>query len=452
MRKVYFILLTVLLVFGNISSVLAQDQSASLYMSPYSGTFFVGNTFDISVFLNSEGNVINALEVNLKFPADLLQVTSPTAGSSFISIWADQPSYSNKDGVISFKGGIPSPGIKTSSGLVSTITFRAKAPGVAKISFSDSSKVLLADGKGTNVLKSTAPGEYNLILQPSEGPKISSPTHPSLSMWYRNNNPIFYIEKEDGVTDFSYAFDQDPMATPDNISEGANNSVSFNDIGNGIWYFHAKTKKNSIWGGTSHYPVRIDSLGPESFKVKIDKIGTISASEYFAYFSTDDSLSGMDHYEISVSDAKNIESLSSSFFIETASPYRIPFEKNGKYLVMVRAYDKAGNFTQEQANLTVISQLISFVNGGIKIKNLFLPSILIYLIIGLIITLMTILLYHYLKRRNLVKTLKTEVAEAEKEIEDVKRLEKRIQEMRSLEEQAQRESERLAEKLNKKDG
>lgn len=439
------------LIFGGVSPVFAETQSASLYLSPYSGTFYVGSTFDVSIFVNTEENNINAVEVSLSFPPELLQVTSPTASFSFISIWADQPSYSNKDGTISFKGGVPNPGIKTSAGLVSTITFRAKSPGVAKISFSDSSKILLSDGKGTNILKSTANGEYNLILQPFEGPKISSPTHPSLTAWYRNNNPVFFFETGEGITDFSYSLDQDPNGTLDNVSEGSSNSAAFNDIGNGIWYFHAKAKKNGAWGGVSHYPVHIDTAPPKPFKVKIDTAKIMTSSRFFAYFSTEDALSGMDRYEVSVVDMSDPQALSNPFFMEAVSPYQIPFETTGEFAVLVRAYDKAGNFAENREILKTISPFLSYTKEGIRIKNFLLPLYLIYLIIAAVLVLIGWLFYNYLKRRNLGKRLKTEVAEAEKEIEDVRRLEKKIQGMRLLEEEARKESERLAGRLKEDD-
>ena len=52
-----------------------------------------------------------------------------------------------------------------------------------------------------------------------------------------------------------------------------------------------------------------------------------------------------------------------------------------------------------------------------------------------------------LKKKSLAKRLKKEVAEAEKEIEDVRKLERRIGEMRSLEEEARKERERLIGRL-----
>lgn len=297
MKKVTFIIL-ISIIFSLIAPS-THGAGVSLYLSPRSGTFSVGSTFDVSIFVNTEGNSINAVQVDLKFPPNLLQVTSPTAGSSFISVWADQPFYSNREGVISFKGGVPSPGINTSAGLVSTITFRTKAPGVATISFSDSSRVLLADGKGTDILKTTMIGEYTLIISPPEGPRIFSSTHPSLTNWYKDNNPNFHWEKEPGVTDFSFSLNQDPKGIPDNVSEGSFTSTVFNDVADDILYFHLKAKKGGIWGGTSHYPIQIDTTPPKDFDINIEEIGKITGSRFFAHFSTVDLLSGIDYYEVS---------------------------------------------------------------------------------------------------------------------------------------------------------
>ncbi len=424
-----------------------EERGSSLYLSPKSGTFYVGSTFDISIFVNTEGNSINAVRVDLKFPPNLLQVTSPTAGSSFISVWADQPFYSNKEGIISFKGGVLSPGINASAGLVSTVTFRAKASGTAFISFLESSQVLLADGKGTDILKTTMIGEYILIIPPPEGPKVFSSTHPSLTTWYKDNNSSFYWEKESGVADFSYSLDQDPQGIPDNVPEGSQNTVAFNDVGDGVWYFHIKAKKDNVWGGVSHYPVQIDTTSPREFSIDIERIGRITGLRFFAYFSANDLASGIDYYEISIVDLSDPQASANPFFIEVVSPHQIPYEGIGKYAILVKAYDKAGNFTESKSVLTVVSPFVSYTEKGIRLGFLFLPWWLIYCLIGALLILMAFGAYRILKKKNLAGMLKKEVAEAEKEIEDVKKLEKKICKTRTLEEEIKRESERLSEKL-----
>ena len=447
LKYIKLLIIGLIFVFINGLPATVKAQGASLYLSPKIGTFFVGSTFDVSIFINTEGNSINAVQVDLKFPPNILQVTSPTAGDSFISIWADQPFYSNEEGIISLKGGVLSPGIKTSAGLVSTVTFRVKASGAASISFLDSSKILLADGKGTDILKTSTGGEYNLVVSPPEGPKVFSSTHPSLTTWYRNNNPEFYWEKSSRVTDFSYSFNRDPKDIPDNISEGENNSVSFSEVKNGINYFHIKAKKNNVWGGVSHYPIHIDTTPPREFKIQIERFGGFTKPEFFINFATEDSLSGIDYYEVSTVDIDDPQASISPFFIETVSPYKIPSKLSGKYFILVNAYDKAGNHIQSKEILHIITPFLVYVEEGIMVKGLFLRWWLVYVFLMILMGSIGFFIYQALGKRNLEKRLKKEVAEAEKEIEDVKRLKRRIKGIRSLEEKVEEEEEKLIEKL-----
>ena len=175
----------------------AKSGQASIYLSPSQGAFAVGATFDISVFVNTGEHDINAVGLDLKFPPDKLQIVNPTAGNSFISIWIDQPKFSNTKGTVSLKGGLPNPGINTSAGLITTITFRAKITGNATVSVMESSQVLANDGKGTDLLTSHGQGIYNLFIPPPEGPVIVSISHGDRNRWYKNNNCIFSWSLQD---------------------------------------------------------------------------------------------------------------------------------------------------------------------------------------------------------------------------------------------------------------
>lgn len=446
MNKLLVIIILILAIGGFSVKAEGNDESASLYLSPSSGTFYVGSTFDVSVFVNTENASINAVRADLSFSPNLLQVTSPTAGSSFISIWADQPFYSNRDGIISFKGGLPSPGINTSAGLVSTITFRVKAPGIANISFMSASQVLSADGQGSDILRTSTGGKYILSLPPPEGPEIFSTSHSCLTCWYKNNNPNFFWEKGLGITDFSFSLDNDARAIPDNVSEGSLTSVTFSDLLDGIWYFHIKAKKRGIWGGTTHYAVQIDNTPPRDFTIDIERTG----ARFFSYFSTNDLLSKIDHYEVSTVDMSNPQEILNPFFIEADNLYQIPYESPGKYVIIVRAYDKAGNYTESKQVLTIVSPLISYTEKGIRLKGLFLPWWLVWFSLLLPFIGLGVAFYRLWQRKNLFGGLKKEVAEAEKEIEDVKKMEEKISKMRVLEEEAKKESQRLIEKLTDK--
>ncbi|MFC1789500.1 cohesin domain-containing protein [Patescibacteria group bacterium] len=395
--------LIILIIFLISTPLVAKGESSSLYFSPSSGSFLVGSTFSVSIFLNTGENKINVVWVDIEFPSDLLQVTSPTAGTSFITEWLTPPSYSNEKGLISFRGGIPG-GISTSAGLVSTITFRTVASGVAKIKFTGESKVLLHDGKGTDILTSLIDGEYQALVPPPEGPIVFSPTHPNPDVWYSDSSPSFSWKEENKVTGYSWSFSQNPQESPDGISEGTENMTSFDNIGNGIWYFHVRQQKNGIWGKTSHVQIKADVSPPQSFVPRVITYSRLIGYQTLVYFETNDGFSGMDHYEISLVDLNETEA-SRSFFTEEISPYKIPFEKAGKYNVIVKAVDRAGNINEEESIFRLVTPFITHIQGeGLEIKgvllNWWLVVILLLLILGLAV-LLILFIRNIVKRRRL---------------------------------------------------
>jgi hypothetical protein len=442
-KKNYFILLLALLFFGRASSIFAESRSASLYLSPSSGSFLVGSTFTVSIFLNTNDNKVNTVWVDIKFPSDLLQVTSPTTGKSFITEWLTPPSYSNEKGIISFRGGIPG-GISTSAGLISSITFRTIASGVAKMEIADDSKILLNDGAGTNILLNRVNGEYHILVPAPEGPLVISDTHPNPEKWYSDSSPSFSWEKEDNVAGYSWSFSQNPQEAPDGISESKDNFTSYSNIKDGIWYFHIRQQKNGVWGKTSHVEVKIDTTPPKNFSPKIESSSKLTEYQ-MVYFETSDDFSGIDHYEVSLIDLSGQGTLN-SFFTEEKSPYKITLKKAGEYKIIVKAVDKAGNAKESEAKFkSTISVL--------KIGNYVFSQRLLFLIIGIVILIFGYFIYLFLKQlkrktENQEINLYKEINEAEKEIDDVKLAEEKLRQMRLGEEKAHEAYQKLKERLN----
>jgi len=400
---------------------IVKAQGASLYLSPNSGTFYVGSTFDISIFVNTGGEDINAVQTDLKFDSKKLQIASPTAGKSFISVWISQPTYSNINGTAFFQGGMPSPGINTSAGLVSTITFRVIAPGETTIYFLDSSRILLDDGEGTDVLTSVGRGVYTLSIPPPEGPKVFSPTHPDQNKWYKNPNPTFSWEKEKGVTDFSYSLDFDSQGVPDNVSEGDFTSISFTDLKDGIWYFHIKAKKAGVWGGTSHYLIQLDSTPPASFTPGVEPSIKTSVSQPIISSITTDALSGFDHFEVKVIDiSSGREDREVAFFIEAVSPYKLPALEPGQYMVVIKAFDKAGNWRNESIKIEIIPEGIGITGKGVWFFGIFIPWWLIIIILILIFVLVIVfLILWWRKYRQSEKAKKWKLKRGESDLKDL---------------------------------
>lgn len=414
MRKAF--ILFIILIFSFLTNSTAKAEGASLYLSPASGSFFVGSTFDVSVFVNTGGEDVNAVEINIKFDPTKLQVASPTAGKSFIEVWVSQPAYSNTKGEMSFIGGIPTPGINTTAGLVSTVTFRAIAPGQTTVLFQGSSKVLRNDPKGTNILTSTGRGVYELLIPPPEGPKVFSPTHPDKNKWYKNNNPTFSWEKEEGVTDFSYSFNKDPVGVPDSQSEGDYTSVSYSNVADGIWYFHVKAQKEGVWGGTSHYPVQIDATPPAAFTPTIEPAVKTTERQPLISFITTDALSGMGYYQIKYIDiTPEKKEEKAGFFVEATSPYKLPSLEIGKYLIVVRAYDKAGNYREEIVKIQIFPEGFLITKKGIQYRGII---VFWWMLITVLITILTLIgIYLWQKHRIFLQKKKTKLNGIEKRIE-----------------------------------
>lgn len=359
--------------------------ATKLFLSPSSGTFTVGSTFDVNIFLNTEGKSVNTVSAALFFPSDKLQLVSPTIGQSVINIWTAQPIFNNQTGLVRLIGGIPG-GINVQSGLIASLTFRVKQIGSYVIKFSDESRVLANDGSGTDVLNGVQNGVYNLILPPPAGPIVSSETHPDQSKWYSNKNVILRWASTSSIESYSYILDQDPTGYPDNISEGTKTTLVYKDLNDRTYYFHIKSLRNGVWGGVTSFAINVDTTPPAEFSLDFNSSNRNSNKIQIINFQTSDVLSGLSYYELKtislnpkvpqptlvvplnpkialVAHSKN----DNNFFIEVTSPYQLLLDI-GHYDIIVRAYDRAGNYREAIRRLKVVTPIFEIISEeGIKI-------------------------------------------------------------------------------------
>lgn len=369
------------------------SSAATMSITPAAGTFVVGSTFNISIYLNTEKQSVNTIGAALSFPADRLQLVSPSTGSSIISLWTTLPNVDNQNGKVVLQGGIPG-GINLSNGLIMTLTFRVKSVGPALLRFSDASRVLLNDGHGTDALNQTSNAIYNLILPPPAGPIVVSESHPDQSRWYQSPTVVLRWHSDDLAGGYSYVINGEPIDFPDDISEGARRSVTYQSLKDGIHYFHIKALKEIIWGGATHFAVKIDSTAPASFPIEIAPRARATYRLPIFNFATTDALSGIDHYELKLitlklnsPGKKSPADFAQPLFIEAASPY-IPGELAlGSYDVIVRAYDQAQNYKEVKKRLEIVTPFLSVADqAGLQIGGaLTVPWVVILPIILLAI-------------------------------------------------------------------
>jgi hypothetical protein len=180
-------------------------SAASLSFSPASGVHAAGETFSVTVTVASSGQAMNAASGVVTFPPDKLQVVSLSKSGSIFNLWAQEPSFSNGAGTVSFEGVVLNPGFSGSSGKILSITFKAKTAGSAALGFSSSS-ILANDGSGTPILTGTGtasfqtkaaetPPETVPIVKTANtapaAPEIASSTHPDESKWYAGRSGQF---------------------------------------------------------------------------------------------------------------------------------------------------------------------------------------------------------------------------------------------------------------------
>lgn len=342
--------------------------AATLSVTPSSGTFRVGDSFSVSIAVASPAEAMNAAEGVLAFPKDLLQAVSVSKSGSIINLWAQEPSFSNSDGTVSFEGVALNPGFTGASGKILSVTFKVKSAGSAALSFSSGS-VLANDGKGTNIL--TDLGRAELVLSsgaerpsvsppsapPPRGgysgqPEIHSPTHPDQSKWYSAKDARFTWTVPKGVIAVATLLSRRPTAEPTVVYSPPINEKVVQNLDDGVVYFHLQFKDRNGWGPVAHFRVQVDTTPPNNFKVTFPHGQESEDPRPIVYFNTTDALSGISHYQIKVGD---LDFLVIDPREVDSNPYTPPPQEPGKHMIVVKAIDAAGNETDAASEFTVLA-------------------------------------------------------------------------------------------------
>jgi hypothetical protein len=316
-------------------------KAATFYLDPAQKTIGPDQVIEVKVKVGvSSAECINAAQVSIDFPSDILELKDFNSGESFLSLWVQKPDQSsmakiNSEGKIVFSGGIPGgycgiiPGDPGESNVVGSLIFVPKKPVVfhkAKIDFDSETQAFLNDGDGTAV----------------------------------------------------------PINTQGTVLTIDEKIVSTTDI----------------WAEQ----ISADKTPPEPFVIEIDNSPRVAGGKYFAVFSTVDKQTGIDHYEVLETKAENLlEKKQSSFeqFIRKIWPIKEPLppvwvkadspyvlnDQSLQSVIKIKAVDRAGNeriVEYDNAALQSLKnpkqtdwRLILFIAGGIIVVIFVLvPAIL----------------------------------------------------------------------------
>ncbi len=427
-KKIISVGLIALYVFISTSFVYAEtviniDAStlvprAEISVNPSSATFIEESIFEVPILLNTKGQSMNAIDLNLKYDPNKLSIVKPSTGKSIIGIWVQPPKYDNTNGTASFVGTVPG-GIVSNSALIITITFQAKSTGTTEIKVLESSNVLANDGLGTQAVLTSSRGVYTILPKPPGGLTMYSDTHPFQDHWYNNNSPTIGWDRDPKVIGFSFVLDDKPNTIPSNDTVVNETSKSYQNLNDGLWYFHIKAlREGGAWGATTNYIFRIDTTAPATFKPTVNYLNSDNINRALVTFFSTDGLSGIDHYEIGVIDKTQAET-SAPIFVRSESPYQVPMSAVANSRVIVRAYDTAGNSVDVQVSIRPPSAFVRWFNNNSSLMLLIL-----------LVSLVLLYLTHYLWGHRVLRRLQVishllqgkkgeNIAQVVKEVEEV---------------------------------
>lgn len=307
-------------------------RAAILYTQPEKQSVDPADTVTLDVRLNSENDIINAVQARILFDPTALEVVEVSKAGSFLVLWPEAPKVDAKAGVIIFSGGTPNGSYVVNGRLVS-IVFRSKHLGSTNILFdTGTSGVYRNDGLGTKVALTAKPATIDVALT-SRTLTINSTTHPNADTWY----PSSFLKFDWNVmpdAQYVYFLSDEPTALPD-IRFGASlREAMYTNIKDGAYTFTVQEKlPNDSWGTPVRRRVLVDTKPPDAFTPQLTR--DVVPGKLALIFDAHDATSGVVRYHVQEGDGVTENS---------TSPYTL-LDQTQHGQIRVTAYDAAGNFT-----------------------------------------------------------------------------------------------------------
>ncbi len=359
---IYAIILCLSFILPSIAS------AADMYLVLDKSQVSINGTFTATVYISTDEVKVNNAEGSLFFPADTLSVDSVTTAGSVMTMWIEQPTFSNTSGIISFNGGVPNPGYSGQTGNILKVNFRAKKAGIASLSFG-SSAIRANDGKGTNVFSQARGGSITVSGTPitvpvtpttpvslPKAPNITSPDMPNADSWYNTTSGNFTWEIPSGVLAVQLVLSKFSDTVPYVNYQPAIKTKTLENLPEGKLFINARFRNSSGFGPIASRKIQIDLTKPTDLQIssKNTEEDTVSLS-----VSAKDALSGVSKYEVYLGEEKIAEAN-----VESGSEQEInlPPLPSGRKDITVKVFDKAGNNTESTVSINPPATKIPKIN------------------------------------------------------------------------------------------
>ena len=146
-------------------------SAATLTLDTGTTTYGLGDTFVATVRIDTQGECINAAQIQLAYPTDVLRAVDFSTGCSIISLWVGDPVIDTEKGGVNFSGGIPGgycgrvQGDPSETNTLAKVIFTVigTKSDTATLSFGPTTRVYKHDGQGTPATLTTPPSQIAIV-------------------------------------------------------------------------------------------------------------------------------------------------------------------------------------------------------------------------------------------------------------------------------------------------
>lgn len=297
-----------------------------------SGLLRAGDQIAVELRADSKGELINAMEALVHYPADMLRVVSIGREQSVLTLWTEEPHADEVTGTVGLSGGRPG-GFFANDAAVATVYFEALRAGTALLRVdTDHTVFYLHDGLGTG--RTVAPSTAEFVIADPLVPSVvlKSTTHATPQTWSQSGSVAVQWQPKPGAG-YSYHFGTSIRELPDDRADNPIGEVRYGQLADGIYYFTIKERSaDGTWSAVTQRRFLIDSTPPAPFTITRLDPASVGDAQLLAW-STTDATSGVHEFRLHVNGADRGA---------VTSP--LPFQSSwtDKTVVIV-AYDTAGN-------------------------------------------------------------------------------------------------------------
>ncbi len=298
----------------------------------------------VGLLVTTGGEAINTAEAKITFDPSIIAVEDVLLTNSFCSHdFVIAKNIDNLRGEVTVACGKPG-GFIGDRALLAELLVQPLRTGKLTLQFAPGTKVLAHDGLGTDVLRSTTDGVYDIIdptTTKQHDPLLFSYSHPNEARWYNKKDVHISWFTQNNNQRYLYTINQSEDHSHSQPTTNGHADFSVNQ--DGIYDFHLFENNNE--SVHAHKTIHIDTTPPLPPAIRSSANEVAKGQIVRLDFSSTDALSGIQkNFYISFNDAT---------WLPTLPQLYIPFLTAGQQKITVRVFDNAGNYSDSTTFVTV---------------------------------------------------------------------------------------------------